>query len=51
VAQNDWARRQDDRRGSASTPRFNLLRRAVLHNTPERAGWVNMAKIEIGVLD
>jgi len=51
VAQNDRVFWHDDGRASASTPRFNLLRRAFVHNTPERAGWVSMAKIGIGIVD
>lgn len=29
----------------------NLLRRVVFHHTPKHASWLNMAEIEIGILD
>jgi hypothetical protein len=28
-----------------------LLRRVVFHHTPKHASWLNMAEIEIGILD
>lgn len=38
------------RQGSPREARA-LLRRAVFHYTPKHASWLNMAEIEIGILD